>query len=94
MLIKTGPGSWLSICSAPAVQWVSAKAGTTRFHEIAQELVMGWTKRLTLSSDTIRETRPEPGFENAWKYVSGTQTRVINHMYAKVMFKLTYFSLF
>ncbi|KAE8359557.1 fungal-specific transcription factor domain-containing protein [Aspergillus caelatus] len=65
-----GPGSWLSICSAPGVQWVSAKAGTTRFHEIAQGLVMGWTKKLTLSSDTIRERCPEPGIENAWKYVS------------------------
>ncbi|KAE8141779.1 hypothetical protein BDV38DRAFT_268086 [Aspergillus pseudotamarii] len=65
-----GPGSWLSICSTPGVQWVSAKAGTTRFHEIAQRLVVGWTKRLTLSSDTIRERCPEPGIENAWKYVS------------------------
>ncbi|KAJ5359041.1 fungal-specific transcription factor domain-containing protein [Penicillium cataractarum] len=65
-----GPGSWLSICSTPGVQWVSAKACTTRFHEIAQGLVMGWTKRLTLTSDTIRERCPEPGIENAWKYVS------------------------
>ncbi|GKZ52105.1 hypothetical protein AbraIFM66951_011773, partial [Aspergillus brasiliensis] len=52
------------------VQWVSAKAGTTRFHKIAQELVTGWTRKLTLNSDIIRERCPEPGIENAWKYVS------------------------
>ncbi|KAB8212103.1 fungal-specific transcription factor domain-containing protein [Aspergillus parasiticus] len=65
-----GPGSWLSICSTPGVQWVSAKAGTTRFDEIAQDLVMGWTKKLTLASDSIRERCPEPGVETAWRYVS------------------------
>ncbi|GKZ40039.1 hypothetical protein AbraIFM66950_002056 [Aspergillus brasiliensis] len=65
-----GPGSWLSICSTPGVQWVSAKAGTTRFHKIAQELVTGWTRKLTLNSDIIRERCPEPGIEDAWRYVS------------------------
>ncbi|KAJ5096637.1 fungal-specific transcription factor domain-containing protein [Penicillium angulare] len=64
-----GPGSWLSICSTPGVQWVSAKTGTTRFYEVAQGLVMGWTKKLTLASDTNRERCPEPDVENAWKYV-------------------------
>ncbi|KAJ6024475.1 fungal-specific transcription factor domain-containing protein [Penicillium herquei] len=65
-----GPGSWLSICSTPGVQWVSAKTGTTRFYDVAQGLVMGWTKKLTLESDTIRERCPEPGVEHAWKYVT------------------------
>ncbi|KAJ5745100.1 fungal-specific transcription factor domain-containing protein [Penicillium odoratum] len=52
------------------VQWVSAKTGTTRFYEVAQGLVMGWTKKLTLASDKIRERYPEPSVENAWKYVT------------------------
>ncbi|KAJ5756857.1 fungal-specific transcription factor domain-containing protein [Penicillium manginii] len=65
-----GPGSWLSICSTPGVEWVSSKTGTTRFYEVAQGLVMGWTKKLTLASDKIRERCPEPGVEDAWKYVT------------------------
>ncbi|KAJ5585689.1 fungal-specific transcription factor domain-containing protein [Penicillium hetheringtonii] len=65
-----GPGSWLSICSTPGVRWVSAKTGTTRFHEIADGLVMGWTKKLTLASDTNRERCPEPELGNAWKYAT------------------------
>ncbi|KAJ5632774.1 fungal-specific transcription factor domain-containing protein [Penicillium lividum] len=66
-----GPGSWLSICSTPGLQWVSARAGTTRFHQIAEGLVMGWTNKLTLGSDRNRERCPEPEVKNAWKYVSG-----------------------
>ncbi|CAI7580131.1 unnamed protein product [Penicillium pancosmium] len=64
-----GPGSWLSICSTPGVQWVSAKTGTTRFYDVALGLVMGWTRKLTLASGTNRERCPEPGVGNAWKYV-------------------------
>ncbi|KAJ5756900.1 fungal-specific transcription factor domain-containing protein [Penicillium nucicola] len=65
-----GPGSWLSICSTPGLQWVSSKTGTTRFYQIAKELVMGWTNKLTLGSGKIRERCLEPEVEKAWTYVT------------------------
>jgi hypothetical protein len=71
------------------VQWISARAGTNRFRQVAQGLVMGWTKRLTLGSDTLRERSSEPGVENAWKYVSGMQAHTINRMHAKFVLKPT-----
>lgn len=80
ILIIVGPGSWLSICSTPGVQWVSAKTGTTRFYDVAQGLVIGWTKKLTMAPDTTRERCPEPEVENAWKYVTGTRPPAINHL--------------
>jgi hypothetical protein len=41
---------------------------------------MGWTKKLTLASDKIRERCPEPGVEDAWKYVTGMQILTNYHI--------------
>lgn len=70
-LTRPGPGSWLSTCSSPGLQWVYARVGTTRFHQVAQGLVMDWTSRLTLTPGTVRERSPEPDIQKAWGYVSG-----------------------
>lgn len=71
LLTRIGPGSWLSICSNPGLQWVCAKVGTTRFNQVAHGLVMDWTSRLTLDRGTLRERSPEPDIQTAWNYTSG-----------------------
>ncbi|KAJ5934040.1 hypothetical protein N7466_003587 [Penicillium verhagenii] len=80
-----GPGSWLSICSPPGLQWVSAKTGTTRFHQIAETLVMDWTNKLTLSPGRNRERSTEPGTNHAWAYVSAYFERSQDRVFGVVL---------
>ncbi|KAJ5921594.1 fungal-specific transcription factor domain-containing protein [Penicillium verhagenii] len=80
-----GPGSWLSICSPPGLQWVSAKTGTTRFHQIAETLVMDWTSKLTLSPGRNRERSTEPGTDHAWAYVSAYFERSQDRVFGVVL---------
>lgn len=66
-----GPGSWLSICSQPGVQWVSERVGSHEFSDIARGLIRDWTKHLTLSQYPNRQRGPELDAEPAWLYTSG-----------------------
>ena len=63
-----GPGSWLSICSEPGVQWVCERTGVTDFAESARELTQDWTRRLKLKRDLTRTEAPEPDIKTIWQY--------------------------
>ncbi|KAL3488355.1 fungal-specific transcription factor domain-containing protein [Aspergillus germanicus] len=65
-----GPGSWLSICSKPGIQWVASRAETNQFGQIAHSLVMDWTKHLTMKQNLSRERYPEPDLDTASRYVA------------------------
>ncbi|OQU95760.1 Fungal specific transcription factor domain-containing protein [Cladophialophora immunda] len=64
-----GPGSWLSVCSRPGLDWVAQRTGVPDFENSARELVSTWTRRLTLDRNKITCTQHrEPDPETAWKY--------------------------
>ncbi|KAL2836399.1 fungal-specific transcription factor domain-containing protein [Aspergillus pseudoustus] len=65
-----GPGSWLSICSKPGIQWVASRAETSQFGQIAHTLVMDWTKHLTMTHNLNRARYAEPDMEKASHYVA------------------------
>ncbi|KAK5217827.1 hypothetical protein LTR72_009490 [Exophiala xenobiotica] len=67
-----GPGSWLSVCSRPGLDWVSQRTGVSSFDDSAKELIHTWTKRLTVDRNKIigaKDREPDP--ETAWKYCNG-----------------------
>jgi hypothetical protein len=68
---KTGPTSWLSVCSEPGLKWVATRTGGFEFSKYARSLTLGWTKRLKVESNRNIERAPEPDREAAWKYSRG-----------------------
>ncbi|KAF9887171.1 hypothetical protein FE257_010425 [Aspergillus nanangensis] len=64
-----GPGSWVSICSPRGIQWVESRVQTARFGQIAERLIMDWTKHLTMTRGPYRDRCPEPDVETAYRYV-------------------------
>ncbi|KAI5460730.1 fungal-specific transcription factor domain-containing protein [Mariannaea sp. PMI_226] len=65
-----GPGSWLSICSEPGIRWVSVKAKSSGFGDVARDLTADWTKHLSFSQCPIQKAGPEPDFDEAWQYAT------------------------
>jgi hypothetical protein len=71
ILTCSGPGSWLSICSEPGIRWVSVRAKSSGFGDIARGLITDWTQHLSFSQCPIQKAGSEPDFEEAWQYATG-----------------------
>jgi hypothetical protein len=67
-----GPGSFLSICSSPGVDWVCEKTRVPDFAQMAKKLINHVSRRSKFLADVrqrlFRSEEPEP--EEAWKYVN------------------------
>jgi hypothetical protein len=63
-----GPGSFLSICSKPGIDWVSEKSGSTDFVGIAKTFSHETTRPLKLDRKINSQRAPEPDPEAAWRY--------------------------
>ncbi|PIB02544.1 hypothetical protein CB0940_00175 [Cercospora beticola] len=63
-----GPRSFLSICSRPAVKWVSEQTGRLDFSETASQFASDISRRLKMDADLSVARAPEPGAETAWRY--------------------------
>ena len=71
MLTILAPTSWLSICSGPGVAWVTAMTGAPDYAKSARSLSLGWTRRLKIDSNMIRDRAAEPEPEEAWRFCIG-----------------------
>lgn len=69
-----GPWSFLSICSKPAIAWVTAKTQIPDFKLVADTLNSNITARLKLEGNRSYTRSPEPGPELAWECVNGKST--------------------
>jgi hypothetical protein len=68
LTIISGPQSHLSICSKPAVKWVSEQTRSTNFAESASAFVCDITRRLKMDGDLSISRMLEPDAETAWRY--------------------------
>jgi hypothetical protein len=71
LTLISGPRSYLSICSKPAVKWVSEQTRSTNFAESASAFVCDITRRLKMDGDLSISRMPEPDVETAWRYTKG-----------------------
>jgi hypothetical protein len=72
LTVATGPRSYLSICSKPAVKWVCKQTGSTDFAESASAFVCDVSRHLKMDSDLSASRMPEPDAETAWRYTKST----------------------
>ncbi|TVY54622.1 putative transcriptional regulatory protein [Lachnellula cervina] len=63
-----GPGSFLSICSKPGVDWVGEKTGSSDFIGIARMFSRDVTRLLKLDCKISLDRTPEPDRETAYRY--------------------------
>ncbi|EXJ76280.1 uncharacterized protein A1O5_00788 [Cladophialophora psammophila CBS 110553] len=71
LLIRApGPVSYLSICSEPAVDWVSQHIGAPDFRALARRLTTDVTRSEKLERTVQSERAPEPDFQTAWKWTT------------------------
>ncbi|KAH8812891.1 fungal-specific transcription factor domain-containing protein [Xylogone sp. PMI_703] len=63
-----GPGSYLSLCSKPGIDWVIERTGSSEFTSIAREFSQATTKELKLDKRISPERAPEPDRQAAWRY--------------------------
>jgi hypothetical protein len=63
-----GPGSFLSICSKPGMDWVANKTGVSDFVEVAKTFNRDISRHLKLGENISSERAPEPDRETAWRY--------------------------
>ncbi|TVY34894.1 putative transcriptional regulatory protein [Lachnellula occidentalis] len=63
-----GPGSFLSICSKPGMNWVGEKTGSSDFIAIAGMFTRDVTRQLKLDCKISLDRTPEPDRETAWRY--------------------------
>lgn len=71
LMMALGPRSYLSICSKPAVRWVSEQAKSTDFAKSASAFVCDITQRLKMDGDFAISKMPDPDAETAWRYAKG-----------------------
>ncbi|PVH76694.1 hypothetical protein DL98DRAFT_464707 [Cadophora sp. DSE1049] len=64
-----GPGSFLSICSKPGIDWVTEKSGSADFVGIAKAFSRDTTRPLKLDGKINSERASEPDPVTAWRYV-------------------------
>jgi hypothetical protein len=69
--MSLGPRSFLSICSTPAVRWVSEQTNSTNFAESASAFVCDITRSLKMNDDMAVTRMPDPDAETAWRYTKG-----------------------
>jgi hypothetical protein len=77
LTMKSGAGSYLSICSEPAVQWASERIGLPDFATSAALLVSTVGKKLKLQQNWPRDRAPNPTPETAWKYSNGLSSHLV-----------------
>lgn len=63
-----GPGSFLSICSKPGVDWVGEKTGSSDFIGIARMFSRDVTRLLKLDCKISLDRTPEPDRETAYRF--------------------------
>lgn len=63
-----GPGSFLSICSKPGIDWVAERTGVDTFVDVAKTFSTEIARPLKLEQEISTNRVPEPGPEAAWKY--------------------------
>jgi hypothetical protein len=73
LMLLLGPSSFLSICSAPGLEWVMKRTGEPSFVESARSLAMSITKRLKLQRSLGWSRASEPNPDTAWKYCKGLE---------------------
>jgi hypothetical protein len=67
-----GPRSFLSICSAPGIQWVTEKlGGSPDFQHIGPSLVQEISRELKIERKLSTSRAPEPEREDVWRFVAG-----------------------
>ena len=67
----TGPLSWLAICSAPGIAWVTQRTGVDDFAAAAQKVLVGVTRRLKVDRKLLSAQPKEPDADTAWLYCRG-----------------------
>lgn len=72
--MSTGPGSYLSICSDPAAEWVSKQIGPSAFTNSANSLASEVCRGLKMQTSMHQTRVPEPTLDCARKYVAGAAT--------------------
>ncbi|OQU99364.1 Fungal specific transcription factor domain-containing protein [Cladophialophora immunda] len=65
-----GPASYLSICSEPAVDWVSHHIGASNFRTLALRLTTDVMRSEKLERTVQSERTPEPDSQTAWKWTT------------------------
>lgn len=85
-MVLTGHGSYLSICSKSAVDWVCQKTGSQSFAATAQKLVYDVCRMLKLDSFDFLSSvpAPEPEPEAAWAYVDAYFTDTVEGLHALI----------
>ncbi|KAK4623535.1 ABC-transporter-regulating transcription factor [Fulvia fulva] len=73
-----GPRSFLSVCSKPAVKWVSEQTGRADFADIASYFASDITRRLKMDADISPTRAPEPDAETAWQYTEAYFTLALD----------------
>lgn len=63
-----GPGTFLSLCSKPSMDWVAERTGSTDFFQIAKNFSRSTTKPLKLDQKITAERAPEPDIATAFRY--------------------------
>ncbi|TVY30806.1 putative transcriptional regulatory protein [Lachnellula hyalina] len=63
-----GPGSFLSICSKPGIEWVGEKTGSSDFIAISRTFSRDVTRQLKLDCKISLDRTPEPDRATAWRY--------------------------
>ena len=66
-----GPGSYLSICSDPAAEWVSKQIGPSGFSNSASTLATEVCRGLKIQAPTHQTRVPEPPLDCARRYAAG-----------------------
>jgi hypothetical protein len=72
-----GPASYLSICSEPAVDWVSRHIGVPDFRTLARRLTTDVMRSEKLERTVQSERAPEPDMRTAWKWTAGRLLTVL-----------------
>ena len=65
--MRSGPGSYLSICSKSGIEWVAAKTGVADFAQMAGRLNSTVSANLKLASGTGKNREPDPNEQTAWE---------------------------
>lgn len=72
LTLCAGYGSYLSVCSKSAIEWVFQKTRNQRFAVTAQKVVQDLCRRLKLDTFDLQKSglAPEPDLETAWTVVA------------------------
>lgn len=75
-LTSIGSGSYLSICSNPAAEWVSKQDGASGFTDSVASLTSRVYRDLKMQTFREHAKVPEPDLATARSYATGTDSRL------------------